>query len=139
MNAPPAASDSRNQSWPHRIDGLTLAIFGFLLLAALGITGILLYTWQQDKETREYVRNHPWTQQCQAELRANTWPAQVSDRLLALHCRFVARHGGNNSTWIKIIAAGWRPAADRAKMEQYLIREQPLPGCSRHKCREPAP
>ena len=120
-----------------RKEAPNIAILAGVLLAALTIAGIMLYTHRQDSATRKYVEESDWYQECVETLGAATAPL-VKEWAIAEHCRMTARHGekyGPKDRLLTVLA--YKNPADKTKIDQYLYREQPLPGCGRYKCKEP--
>ena len=119
--------------WP------TLAGLAFALLVVIGIVAMTTLGIRYEKENRNYVNNNPWTQECRTQLRAMTYPS-LNDAVIAQNCRYIAQHGGTSRNYERI-AAHAQPGTDRDRLESYLHRAEPLPGCAKNpgKCETPQP
>lgn len=121
-------------------DWLTRTAIGFAALVLLGIASMLVITYRQDSRTADYVNSHPWTRECREILSASAGP-WIRYRIIADHCRYTARNGGEGGVSrhfgnIIAVIANKDPASQQ-QIEPYLYRDKPIACCGRWRCAAP--
>ena len=126
-NSPKTAPENSAAAW----------IFaGGVILILLIAVSLTVYTYYQNQDTRKYIEENAWYQGCVETLLTATEPL-INEYAVTEHCRRLAHHGGALTNQRILSALAYKNPDNKAEIDQYLRREQPIPGCGRNKCEPP--